>query len=237
VIWRQPGPITLVHSGKCILDPAGETLGCEQRRRLPLDCQMLLEAPQPSDVRSQLDRTAFVLFCRRSDQLGQPDRVQQAGGDAARKTRAELGQYGQACPQGIDGGGVRIERNRVEEQVSRAMSRQMVGEPRHSLCEYQALGTDAARGSLRPQTVRRPRRTLVQPEHAAVDLRKDAHPYVEHSRGDLVVVVEAAIVQVDVLLVAANGRSLEESEASGIADRDGLDEQVPFRDWQRVGMV
>jgi hypothetical protein len=30
---------------------------------------------------------------------------------------------------------------------------------------------------------------------------------------------------------------LEESEASGIADRDGLDEQVPFRDWQRVGMV
>ena len=30
---------------------------------------------------------------------------------------------------------------------------------------------------------------------------------------------------------------LEESEASGIADQDGLDEQVPFRDWQGVGMV
>jgi hypothetical protein len=29
----------------------------------------------------------------------------------------------------------------------------------------------------------------------------------------------------------------EESEASGIADQDGLDEQVPFRDWQGVGMV
>jgi hypothetical protein len=29
----------------------------------------------------------------------------------------------------------------------------------------------------------------------------------------------------------------EESEASGIADQDGLDEQVPFRDWQNVGMV
>jgi hypothetical protein len=29
----------------------------------------------------------------------------------------------------------------------------------------------------------------------------------------------------------------EESEASGIADQDGLDEQVPFRDWQMVGMV
>ena len=24
---------------------------------------------------------------------------------------------------------------------------------------------------------------------------------------------------------------------SGIADQDGLDEQVPFRDWQGVGMV
>jgi hypothetical protein len=24
---------------------------------------------------------------------------------------------------------------------------------------------------------------------------------------------------------------------SGIADQDGLDEQVPFRDWQNVGMV
>ena len=30
---------------------------------------------------------------------------------------------------------------------------------------------------------------------------------------------------------------LEESEASGIADQDSLDEQVPFRDWQIVGMV
>jgi hypothetical protein len=29
----------------------------------------------------------------------------------------------------------------------------------------------------------------------------------------------------------------EEAEASGIADQDGLDEQVPFRDWQGVGMV
>jgi hypothetical protein len=29
----------------------------------------------------------------------------------------------------------------------------------------------------------------------------------------------------------------EESEASGIADQDGLDEQVPFRDWQGVRMV
>jgi hypothetical protein len=30
---------------------------------------------------------------------------------------------------------------------------------------------------------------------------------------------------------------LEESEASGIADQDGLDEQVPFRDWMMMGMV
>jgi hypothetical protein len=29
----------------------------------------------------------------------------------------------------------------------------------------------------------------------------------------------------------------DESEASGIGDQDGLDEQVPFRDWQGVGMV
>ena len=29
----------------------------------------------------------------------------------------------------------------------------------------------------------------------------------------------------------------EESEPSGIGDQDGLDEQVPFRDWQMVGMV
>jgi hypothetical protein len=27
------------------------------------------------------------------------------------------------------------------------------------------------------------------------------------------------------------------AELSGIADQDGLDEQVPFRDWQMVGMV
>jgi hypothetical protein len=29
----------------------------------------------------------------------------------------------------------------------------------------------------------------------------------------------------------------ELSEASGIGDQDGLDEQVPFQDWQNVGMV
>jgi hypothetical protein len=33
-------------------------------------------------------------------------------------------------------------------------------------------------------------------------------------------------------------RDLEQDDAeSGIADQDGLDEQVPFRDWQHVGMV
>jgi hypothetical protein len=33
-------------------------------------------------------------------------------------------------------------------------------------------------------------------------------------------------------------RELEQDDAeSGIADQDGLDEQVPFRDWQNVGMV
>ena len=38
---------------------------------------------------------------------------------------------------------------------------------------------------------------------------------------------------------AAGGRrDLElDGAESGIADQDGLDEQVPFRDWQRVGMV
>jgi hypothetical protein len=33
-------------------------------------------------------------------------------------------------------------------------------------------------------------------------------------------------------------RDLEQDDAeSGIGDQDGLDEQVPFRDWQNVGMV
>jgi hypothetical protein len=33
-------------------------------------------------------------------------------------------------------------------------------------------------------------------------------------------------------------RELEQDDSeTGIADQDGLDEQVPFRDWQGVGMV
>jgi hypothetical protein len=32
-------------------------------------------------------------------------------------------------------------------------------------------------------------------------------------------------------------QDLEEFESSGIGDQDGLDEQVPFRDWQLVGMA
>jgi hypothetical protein len=35
-----------------------------------------------------------------------------------------------------------------------------------------------------------------------------------------------------------NSRDLEHDDGeSGIADQDGLDEQVPFRDWMGVGMV
>jgi hypothetical protein len=37
---------------------------------------------------------------------------------------------------------------------------------------------------------------------------------------------------------AGDRRDLELDDIeSGIADQDGLDEQVPFRDWQGVGMV
>ena len=30
---------------------------------------------------------------------------------------------------------------------------------------------------------------------------------------------------------------LDDTQSSGIGDQDGLDEQVPFRDWQMTGMV
>lgn len=37
---------------------------------------------------------------------------------------------------------------------------------------------------------------------------------------------------------AGGSRDLEVDDGeTGIADQDGLDEQVPFRDWQHVGMV
>jgi hypothetical protein len=37
---------------------------------------------------------------------------------------------------------------------------------------------------------------------------------------------------------AGDRRDLEQDDGeTGIADQDGLDEQVPFRDWQNVGMV
>jgi hypothetical protein len=37
---------------------------------------------------------------------------------------------------------------------------------------------------------------------------------------------------------AGNSRDLEQDDGeTGIADQDGLDEQVPFRDWMGVGMV
>jgi hypothetical protein len=37
---------------------------------------------------------------------------------------------------------------------------------------------------------------------------------------------------------SGNSRDLEQDDGeTGIADQDGLDEQVPFRDWPNVGMV
>jgi hypothetical protein len=34
-----------------------------------------------------------------------------------------------------------------------------------------------------------------------------------------------------------SGSQQDRALSSGVADQDGLDEQVPFRDWQGVGMV
>jgi hypothetical protein len=46
-------------------------------------------------------------------------------------------------------------------------------------------------------------------------------------------------VHLDQTRWAAGGRrDLEQDDGeTGIADQDGLDEQVPFRDWQMIGMV
>jgi hypothetical protein len=42
----------------------------------------------------------------------------------------------------------------------------------------------------------------------------------------------------ELLWAAGCRRDLEQDDTeSGIGDQDGLDEQVPFRDWQNVGMV
>ena len=77
------------------------------------------------------------------DQFGKTKRGQQTGGDARCKGCADLGQYGQARPQGVAGGGVRISRKRIKKQISAAMARKVIGK-RHAPGEDEAIGRDAS---------------------------------------------------------------------------------------------
>ena len=123
--------------------------------------------------------------------VGQTQRVQQAGADAARKRRAAARQHRQPGPQRIAGRGVRVVGQRVEEQVGAGVAREVLVEAdarrevqaaRHRCRAPSAAARRLARGGVV---------VLQQPQHAAVDRGEDAHPRRERRRRDLVGVVEA----------------------------------------------
>src|SRR5262245_63167990 len=86
---------------------------------------------------------------------------------------------------------MRIDRKIVEEEVGQPMARQVLGYLR-LWREYETRRIDAAGARLIAEVARSRLARPDQPQYAAFDLAKEAHPDVEDLRRELVAVVEAA---------------------------------------------
>lgn len=104
------------------------------------------------------------------DQLGKPDCVQQAGGDAAGEARATAGDERQPRPQRVAGRRVRVVGQRVEKEVGSAMARQMLRQGGGAPSKDQARRINPARRGLSSQVGFDARMRAAQPQDARWNL-------------------------------------------------------------------
>ena len=169
-----------------------EAGGIEQRHDVAVAREPLAQRREALAVGGERDRERLVVGERAGDQLGQPDGVQQAAGDAARECRRP----GRSAP---------ARRPRARRPRSRGRCNRACRERgRRGACRARWSSFDGTRGA---KTSRRRRRRDApppaadcdrgsrwprQPQHAALDRAEQAHPDVEHVGRDLEAVVEAA---------------------------------------------
>src|SRR5262249_46288686 len=98
-------------------------------------------------------------------------------------------QHRNTAPERVGSGGVCIDRQRVEKQISMA-DPSKVGVLAKKGCKDDPLRVDAALGSLGPNIAARRRVQLHDPQHPSLDLWQQARPDIEDRGRDFVAVVE-----------------------------------------------
>ena len=210
--------LAVAHRRQRRFEMAREARGIEERARVAVARKRLLQRAERIAVASELERQGFVFGERIRDQLGQSRCMQQARADTAGKGRSAAGQDREPRPQRIARGRVRPVGKRVEEEIRRAMTRQMFGWF-HPWCKHQPVRCDTAGGRLAAQIVRSSLVVLEQPEDAIPNLIEQPHPQREKFRRQLVAVVETAEDECSVgqAEIGARGRHIGDRPAPIIA--------------------
>src|SRR5258705_8334419 len=91
-----------------------------------LDRKFLLQAGQGLSVAPKLQAERLIIVHRLGNQFQQADGVKQASGNAPGKRRALTGDDRYSCPQRVGCGGMGVIRQRIEEKIRQAKSREML---------------------------------------------------------------------------------------------------------------
>ena len=121
--------VALDHRREGAFEMARRACRVEQRESPAVARQLLFRCGKGDPVGREPEGKRFVFRKRLGDELGQTNRGQQAGGDAAGETGAFAGDQRKPGPKGVAGGRVRIVGKGVQEQVGEAMARQVIGRP------------------------------------------------------------------------------------------------------------
>src|SRR5689334_5123915 len=108
-------------------DCAAASIGIEQRIRVAIACELLLEVEEQNGLTCELERDRLVFGKRSRDELVQSDCMEQARRDAPRETRPRTRQHRKTRPERVAGGRVRVPGLRVEKKVGETMAREMIG--------------------------------------------------------------------------------------------------------------
>src|SRR6266536_1548840 len=149
------------------------TRDVEQRMRIAIAPQALLQFPEFARVRGKVDRKPLVFRRILRDRLVQSEPMQQARAEARNGMFSRESDDRDAAPEGVGAGRVRVPAAGIQEQVGQALPRQMFGMfPMPG--ENEPRWIDSSVAGVPPEICFS--RALLQPQHAVRHGAKDAHP-------------------------------------------------------------
>ncbi len=174
------------------LDMAAKTVAVEQRAGGTIVGELAPHRRQECRLRGELERQRLVICEAVRHQVRQASGLEHAGSDPAGKGVAGAGDDRQPGKQGVTRCRVRVVGQRVEKQIRGALAGEMILDADRVGRENDPVRRHAARRGEAAQIGLRHVVHIGEPQHTAWKARQQAHPDVEHRRGDLVALIEAA---------------------------------------------